>query len=289
MKFKYSLIVILFFSSGLIIGQSSLNEYKYIIVPNKYDFLKQEDQYQLNSLTKFLFQKEGFETLFDKDVRPDDLSNNPCLALTSIVKDNSSFLSTKLIIELMNCKNEIVITTIEGRTRTKDYKKAHHEALRKAFNSITLLNYSYEPVKQLDVVETQDEEKIITVPFQLVEDKKKMKESDNVNKSIEVKGEDKVMNNVVESEEKDLKKEVDENEIIEVEAPTNLLYAQETPHGFQLVDSTPKVVFILLRSSREGVYILKNKKGILFKNDEQWIVEFYDGNNIVRKELQIKF
>jgi len=288
MKFKYSFIVILFFSSGLIISQSSLNEYKYIIVPNKYDFLKQEDQYQLNSLTKFLFQKEGFETLFDKDVRPEDLSNNPCLALTSIVKDNSSFLSTKLIIELVNCKNEIVITTIEGRTRTKDYKKAHHEALRKAFNSITLLNYRYEPVKQLDVVETQDEEKIITVPFQLVDDKKKMKEPDEVKKIIEVK-EDKVINSVIEPEEKDIKKEVDENEIIELEAPINLLYAQETPNGFQLVDSTPKVVFVLLRSSREGVYILKNKKGILFKNDEQWIVEFYDGNNIVSKELQIKF
>lgn len=289
MKLKYSLIVLLFFSSGLIIGQSSLNEYKYIIVPYKYDFLKQEDQYQLNSLTKFLFQKEGFDTLFDKDNRPEDLSNNPCLALTSKVKNISSLLSTKLFIELVNCKNEIVFTTIEGKTRTKELKKAHHEALRKAFNSIKLLNYSYEPVKELDVVATQDEEKVITVPFQLLEDKKKMKETDNVKKIIEVKEEDKVKNSVVESEGKELMKEVEENEIIEIETPTNLLYAQDTANGFQLVDSTPKVVFILLRSSREGVFILKNKKGILFKNGEQWIAEFYEGNNLVRKELQIKF
>ena len=289
MKLKYSLIVLLFFSSGLIIGQSSLNDYKYIIVPYKYDFLKQEDQYQLNSLTKFLFQKEGFDTLFDKDNRPEDLSNNPCLALTSKVKNISSLLSTKLFIELVNCKNEIVFTTIEGKTRTKELKKAHHEALRKAFNSIKLLNYSYEPVKELDVVATQDEEKVITVPFQLLEDKKKMKESDNVKKIIEVKEEDKVKNSVVESEGKELMKEVEENEIIEIETPTNLLYAQDTANGFQLVDSTPKVVFILLRSSREGVFILKNKKGILFKNGEQWIAEFYEGNNLVRKELQIKF
>ena len=41
--------------------------------------------------------------------------------------------------------------------KEKDYKKGYHEALRKAFKSITDLNYSYEPVKELVVQETQVE------------------------------------------------------------------------------------------------------------------------------------
>lgn len=34
-------------------AQESLNGYKYVVVPEKFDFLKSEDLYQINSLTKF--------------------------------------------------------------------------------------------------------------------------------------------------------------------------------------------------------------------------------------------
>ena len=61
MKLKYILITVLVLSSGIIIGQRSLNEYKYVTVPNKFDFLKSDDQYQLNSLTKFLLEKKVFK------------------------------------------------------------------------------------------------------------------------------------------------------------------------------------------------------------------------------------
>jgi len=40
-------------------AQNELNPYKYIIVPKKFDFLKKENQYRVNSYTKFLFDKEG--------------------------------------------------------------------------------------------------------------------------------------------------------------------------------------------------------------------------------------
>ena len=47
-------------------SQSNLNDYKYVIVPNKFDFLKENDQYQLNSLAAFLFEKYGFRLKFAK-------------------------------------------------------------------------------------------------------------------------------------------------------------------------------------------------------------------------------
>ena len=41
-------------------SQNELNPYKYIIVPKKFNSIKgEEDKYQLNSLTEFLFDKQG--------------------------------------------------------------------------------------------------------------------------------------------------------------------------------------------------------------------------------------
>lgn len=288
MKLKYILIIVFVLSSGIIIGQRSLNEYKYVTVPNKFDFLKYDDQYQLNSLTKFLFTKEGFQTLYGGDVRPEELVKNSCLGLTTKVNNTSGLLNTKLVIELVNCRNETVFTSAEGRSKEKDYKKGYHEALRKAFESITDLNYSYEPVKELVVQETQVEKEKETIPEE-VKEEVALKESNEVAKTIEIKQDDKVIDNIEKQQVEDVKNEVEAKELPELEASTNLLYAQANPYGFQLVDSTPKVVYILLKTSRADVYILKNKNGILFKKDNEWIVEYYELNELVKQVLEIKF
>jgi len=288
MKLKYILIIVFVLSSGIIIGQRSLNEYKYVTVPNKFDFLKSDDQYQLNSLTKFLFTKEGFQTLFGGDVRPEELAKSSCLGLTTKVNNTSGLLNTKLVIELVNCRNETVFTSAEGRSKEKDYKKGYHEALRKAFESITDLNYSYEPVKELVVQETQVEKEKEFIPEE-VKEEVALKESNEVAKTIEIKQDDKVIDNIEKKKVEDVKNEVEAKELPELEASTNLLYAQANPYGFQLVDSTPKVVYILLKTSRADVYILKNKNGILFKKDNEWIVEYYEVNELVIQVLEIKF
>jgi hypothetical protein len=222
MKLKYILIIVFVLSSGIIIGQRSLNEYKYVTVPNKFDFLKYDDQYQLNSLTKFLFTKEGFQTLYGGDVRPEELVKNSCLGLTTKVNNTSGLLNTKLVIELVNCRNETVFTSAEGRSKEKDYKKGYHEALRKAFESITDLNYSYEPVKELVVQETQVEKEKETIPEE-VKQEVALKESNEVAKTIEIKQDDKVIDNIEKQQVEDVKNEVEAKELPELEASTNLL------------------------------------------------------------------
>lgn len=290
MSIKKFMVFVLIIISNLLVAQQSLNEYKYLIVPNKFDFLKYDDQYQLNSLTKFLFNKEGFQTLFTGDVRPIELISNPCLGLTSKVNNNSGLLSTKLVIELVNCRNETVLTSAEGRSKVKDYKKGYHEALREAFNSITELNYSYEPVKKLVVPDNQiEKEKVEDVPFQLVENRVVVKEPEVIEKVVEIKEESKVIDTIVEQEVQNVKNEVEVKEVTELAVPTNLLYAQPNPYGFQLVDSTPKVVYILLKTDKSEVYILKDKNGIVFKKDNQWIAEYYVANELVKRVLEVKF
>jgi hypothetical protein len=50
-----------------------------------------------------------------------------------------------LVIQLEDCRGNIVFETKEGRSRIKDYKKAHHEALRDAFSDIEKLEYQFNP------------------------------------------------------------------------------------------------------------------------------------------------
>lgn len=122
-----------------------LDQYKYIIVPEEFEFSKEKNQFQLNALTKFLFEKHGFETLMKKEEKPTDLQENYCLGLNTKVKDNSGLFVTKLVVQLEDCRGNIVFETKEGRSREKDYKTAHHEALRDAFSDIEEINYSFNP------------------------------------------------------------------------------------------------------------------------------------------------
>ncbi len=67
------------------------------------------------------------------------------------------------------------------------------------------------------------------------------------------------------------------------------MYAQPVKNGYQLVDTTPKVVFILQKTSVQNVYIIKGKDGTVFLNDGQWIAEYYEGEELKREVLDIKF
>src|SRR5690606_635994 len=116
---------------------------KYINVPVKYEFLKEADQYQLNSLTRFLFNKEGFTVLPDKENYPEDYKQNRCLALRANLVNNSGMFNTKVVLELVDCNDKVVFTSKEGTSREKDFKTGYHEALREAFESFKSINYSY--------------------------------------------------------------------------------------------------------------------------------------------------
>ena len=111
-------------------AQSNLNDYKYIIVPSTYEFLKEANKYQLNALTKFLFNKYGFTAIMEDESLTQELLNKPCLALKSKLINNSGLFKTKLVVELRNCMNEVVFSTRQGETREKDFAKAFNFALR---------------------------------------------------------------------------------------------------------------------------------------------------------------
>ncbi|RKS44945.1 hypothetical protein BC962_2617 [Gillisia mitskevichiae] len=125
------------------VGQD-LNTYKYVSVPERFDFLKEANQYQVNELTKFLFEKYGFKAFMANELNPDDLSINPCNFLKADVVEDSGLFQTKLQVVLLNCANEEIFISEVGISKEKEYKKAYQEALRDAFTSFEAINYKYE-------------------------------------------------------------------------------------------------------------------------------------------------
>ncbi|QCX40089.1 hypothetical protein FF125_17155 [Aureibaculum algae] len=302
MKLKSLFLILTIFISNLVIGQS-LDDYKYVIIPAKYEFQKTDDQYQLNSLTKFLFEKEGFITHFDNEVMPSEIAKNPCDVLTARVSNTSNMFTTKMVVELINCKNEKVLITKEGRSKEKDYKKGYQEALREAFESVTAQNYNKE---------NTENSKSAIVQSSVQEAKNAVaKAADAVEEAAEEV-------EVIEATEVEMPEEINEIEVEEIEetmidssedvertkydnrdrddngtilsVPTEkLLYAQKNRLGYQLVDSSPKIVFILLNSSKKEVYYIKNRSGIFFKEDGKWYAEYYFDGHLMKQEFDVKW
>ncbi|MDP3358636.1 MAG: hypothetical protein Q8S41_04735 [Lutibacter sp.] len=144
MKKTFSISLFLIFSFSVLFAQKNINSYKYILVPKQFEFQKSADQYQLNSLTKFLFEKSGFTVLFTDENFPADLAANSCLGLKTLINNDSGLFSTKMNVELTDCYNQTIFSTKDGRSKEKDYKTAYHEALRMALADIENLNYVYD-------------------------------------------------------------------------------------------------------------------------------------------------
>lgn len=128
-------LLLLFGSISQLQAQKVPSDFEYVVVPVKYDFLFEEDQFQVNSLTKFLFNKYGFNAFYAKDLPNVDR----CAGLyANVIRDNG-FVWTKLTVEIRDCKDKLIFRSIEGRSKIKDYGKAYHEALRICFESIAAL------------------------------------------------------------------------------------------------------------------------------------------------------
>ncbi|KEQ28687.1 hypothetical protein N180_04640 [Pedobacter antarcticus 4BY] len=73
--------------------------------------------------------------------------------------------------------------------------------------------------------------------------------------------------------------------------PSETLYAQITENGFQLIDTTPKKVLTLFKTSIPDCFIADNghNKGVVLKKDGKWYFEYYENDKLISTGLQIKF
>jgi len=137
-----------------------------VVVPNKFAFLKSDNEYQLNILTKFLIEKQGFKAYMENEV-PAELLNTPCNILKADVKNESNMMTSKLRLVLTDCANKEVFSSEVGKSREKEYKKSYQEALRNALagNALATFRKQYQQPQssqpsQSSVNETPEEDSI---------------------------------------------------------------------------------------------------------------------------------
>jgi hypothetical protein len=72
---------------------------------------------------------------------------------------------------------------------------------------------------------------------------------------------------------------------------TGTLYAQAISNGYQLIDTSPKKVLTLLKTSMEDIYMADagGTNGVVFKKNGEWFWEYYKENKLVSQKLEIKF
>lgn len=278
-------------------AQKDLNRYKYVIVPYNYDFLKEKDQYKLNTLTQFLFNKYGFNAIMEGEDYPDDLKFNRCTALKADVNKGSGMFKTKLTISLKDCNDRVVYTSDVGESREKEFKTAYNKAIREAFLSVEALNYKYEPSNEVETLPASVAATTAAVKSEAAEEVQVLnQEGETLKNEAEVEG-TKVVNNVAVpvvaiaagSEVASTAKEEKTLEEGVKEMFSGILYAQEIENGYQLVDSSPKVVYKLKNTELDKLFLVENKSAIVFKKGDDWVVKYFENNTWKEQTLNIKF
>jgi hypothetical protein len=283
MKNLFSCLFLVFtFSLGL---QAQLNEYKYIIIPKNFKGFKDENQYKTSTLLKYLFTNKGFETYYEDEL-PSDLNTNRCLGLLVQLDHKTSMFVTKASIILEDCNSNEVYKSLEGRSKEKDYLSSYKEAIEMAFTSINSINYKYNPV----------ETKSVSTTAFVMDGEEKGEPSMNKGRQTTTTVEEKLSHSEIAPNPKTAAIEntavvAASTSTISKTSDSYVLYAQEIPNGYQLVDSTPKIRLKIYQTSIPEVYIGVNEKGsgVVYRRSNQWYFEYYVSGQLQKEEITIKF
>jgi len=247
MKKRILFILLFVVSYGF---SQSINNYKSVIIPLKFDFTKTENQYRLATLSKFNLNKAGFEAYYTNETIGEEFNNRCNLLYFDVVKEKS-FLTTKLHVVFKDCNDKIIFQSETGASKEKDFQLAYSEALNKAFVSIFALKYKYNGIEA-----SSKQQAIATAAVPVAIPSKSNNDTIIVDKSN-----------------------------------LNLFYAQPITNGFQLVDSSPKVVMKVFKTSNANCYIAikGNTQGVLVAKDNQWFFEYYQNDSLISEKIDVKF
>ncbi len=245
---KIVLVFALMACLGAFAQEQAVNNYRYIIVPRKFEFFKEPNKYNMNELTRMVFEKYGFVVFYADQKLPDEVALDRCKALYGDLVNDSGLLVTNLYITIKDCSGQVIFKSEKGNSKQKDFKKAYVEALRNASHSLSALNYQYtagnkiaEPVETIQITEKAS----------------------------------------VTTAQPSVSAVVNESQ----------LFAQPIANGYQLVDTTPKVVLKMYRTSQPDNFTAQGegKNGVVFKKGGEWFFEYYKDDKLVSEKLNIKF
>lgn len=251
---KTRILFLMLFVASYSFSQT-VNDYKAVIIPMKYDFLNSENQYRLQTITKLNLQKAGFQAYYATETMPAEFKDR-CDLLYIDVKKENAFLVTKLYITFKDCYGAIIFQSAIGKSKEKEFDLAYSDALNEAFLSVYTLQYKYNGTKagsKSAVVPA------VSAPVAVVPAAAANKEANDLKTS--------------------------ENK------SAGLLYAQPTSYGYQLIDSEPKVVMKVYKTSNSASFmaVKGSVQGVLVSKDNQWFFEYYQGDKLISEKVEVKF
>lgn len=262
---RFALLFLVMFSvSGY--AQNTINNYKYVLIPERFDFSREDNQYGLNTLAKMLLEEKGFTAYFDNTDLPKELAGNKCSALKAEVTQRKALFATNLTLVLKDCQGNILFKSKEGKSREKEFNTSYNMALRDAFASLKDEAYSYngttharaevEATSPVQTVVTQAPAPVVSTPAPAPAPTPAPAPATPA-----------------------------------VKDAAGTLYAQAIANGYQLIDTAPKIVLTLLKTSVQDCFIAENGAlhGLVVKRNGDWYFEHYKDNQLVAEKLLIKF
>lgn len=153
MKKILTIVTLLF---GIYCFSQSIKDYKAVLIPLKYDFQKEQNQFRLQTLIKYNLEKAGFQAFYSNEYIPSEL-NDRCKLLTLDLIKESTFLVTKLVVVFKDCYGVEIFKSEAGKSREKQFEEAYREALNNAFKSIEANSVS-ETISSQKTLETSVKE-----------------------------------------------------------------------------------------------------------------------------------
>ena len=121
---NFSIFVLFLFSI-----HSFAQQNKVIIISNKYEFQKEKNTYNINTMLKAILVSNNYQVFFEDEVLPVEIAQNRCKALTGVLLDNSNMFLTKMKFQIKDCQNNLLFETAEVKTREKDIQNAYIETI----------------------------------------------------------------------------------------------------------------------------------------------------------------
>ena len=157
------------------------------------------------------------------------------------VEKIKGFLKTKLEVQFINCKKDVVFRSAIGTSKEKDFKMAYHQALRAAFDSMEALNYNYESSAAIDISAPIETSKpVLPKP------------------SVQTPSDPVVVASV--------------DPVDSPELPKTLIVS--TAYGYDITDANGRVLYSIHPTMEEGIFIIDKLPGIAYKRGKRWVREY---------------
>ncbi|AIN73407.1 hypothetical protein O8E88_001111 [Flavobacterium psychrophilum] len=253
---KYFSILVFALISSVTYSQSGLNDYEMAIIPSKFEFQKEDNQYRISSTIKAFLKQKGFEAYVSTDVLPEGFLDYNCNKIFVNVLEENTLFSTRIKIEFKNCKQLVLFTTDLGESREKELGKGYNQALLLALKSFDKARYKFSGKTYYDE-----------------EAQEKIKSRDVHSISSEV-------TKITKSE-----KGVTYEKVTKQDA----LVTSEV--FVKVVNQANQQELLLYKTSREGIYLCNQngKNGVVFAKDEVWFFEYLENGKLISEKLDVNF